>query len=64
MNEVWKGFARVRYDARAARWDEFTFGLRQNLRNTWNVRYEVSWYQGRQREGSFGLSVEADLIRF
>ena len=64
LNEVWKGFARLRYDARATRWDELSFGLRQNLRNTWNVRYEVSWYQGRQREGSFSLSVVADLIRF
>jgi LPS-assembly protein len=64
LNEVWKGFARLRYDARAARWDELSFGLGQNLRNTWNVRYEVSWYQGRQREGSFSISVAADLIRF
>jgi len=64
LNEVWKGFARLRYDARAARWDELSFGLRQNLRNTWNVRYEVSWYQGNQREGSFGFNVMVDLIRF
>jgi LPS-assembly protein len=64
LNEVWKGFARLRYDARAARWDEISFGLRQNLRNTWNVRYEVSWYQGNQREGSFGFNVMVDLIRF
>jgi LPS-assembly protein len=64
LNEVWKGFARLRYDARSIRWDELSFGLRQNLRNTWNVRYEVSWYQGNLREGSFGLRVVVDLIRF
>ena len=64
LNEVWKGFVRLRYDAHAARWNEFSFGLRQNLRNTWNVHYEVSWYQGQRREGSFGLSVAVDLIRF
>jgi LPS-assembly protein len=64
LNEVWKGFALVRYDARAARWNELSFGLRQNLRNTWNFRYEVSWYHGQQREGSFGLNVVVDLIRF
>jgi LPS-assembly protein len=64
MNEVWRGFARVRYDARAARWDELSFGVRQNLRNTWNIRYEVSWYQGRQRESSFGVNAVVDLIRF
>ena len=64
LNEVWKGFVRLRYDAHAARWNEFSFGLRQNLSNTWNVHYEVSWYQGQRREGSFGLSVAVDLIRF
>jgi LPS-assembly protein len=64
LNEVWKGFVRLRYDAHTARWNEFSFGLRQNLSNTWNVHYEVSWYQGQRREGSFGLSVAVDLIRF
>jgi len=64
LNEVWRGFARVRYDARAARWDELTFGLRQNLRNTWNIRYEVSWNHGNQRESSFGVNAVVDLIRF
>jgi hypothetical protein len=64
LNEVWRGYARVRYDGRAQRWDELSFGLRQNLQNTWNVRYEVSWYHGQQREGSFGLNLMVDLIRF
>lgn len=64
INEVWKGLVRVRYDALARRWNELTFGLRQNLRNTWSMRYEVSWNHGQQREASFGLSVMVDLIRF
>ena len=64
FSEVWRGFARVRYDGRSRRWNELSFGLRQNLRNTWNVRYEVSWYHGQQREGSFGLNLMVDLIRF
>lgn len=64
VNEVWRGYARVRYDARAARWNELSFGVRQNLRNTWNIGYEVSWYQGRQRESSFGINAVVDLIRF
>jgi LPS-assembly protein len=64
VNEVWKGFAQLRYDAYVNRWNELSFGLRQNLRNTWNIRYEVSWYQGRQREGSFGINVDVGLIRF
>jgi len=64
LNEVWRGFARVRYDARAARWDELSLGLGQNLGNTWNIRYEVSWYQGRQRESGFGVNAVVDLVRF
>ena len=64
VNEVWKGFVRVRYDALARRWNELAFGLRQNLRNTWSMRYEVSWNHGQQRESSFGLNVAVDLIRF
>jgi len=64
VDEIWKGFVRTRYDVRASRWDEVTIGVHQNLRNTWNLRYEVSWYQGRQREGSFGFGVAVDLLRF
>ena len=64
VTEVWRGFAQFRYDARARRWNELSFGVRQNLHNTWNIRYGVSWYQGNQREGSFGLNVQVGLIRF
>ena len=64
LNEVWQGFARVRYDARARRWDEVSYGFRQRLRNTWNIRYEMSWYQGNQRENGFGFNVAIDLVRF
>jgi LPS-assembly protein len=64
VNEVWRGFARVRYDARAARWNEISFGARQNLGNTWSIRYEVAWRQGDQRESSFGVNAVVDLIRF
>jgi LPS-assembly protein len=64
VNEVWKGLVRVRYDALLQRWNELTVGLGQNLQNTWNVRYEVSWNHGQQREASFGLSVQVDLLRF
>jgi hypothetical protein len=46
------------------RWNELTFGLQQNLRNTWSVRYAVSWNHGQQRAASFGLNVQVDLIRF
>ncbi len=64
VTEVWRGFVQFRYDARERRWNELAFGLRQNLRNTWNIRYGVAWYQGNQREGSFGLNVQVGLIRF
>jgi LPS-assembly protein len=64
LSEVWKGFTRVRYDGRANRWNELSLGLRQNLQNTWSIRYEVSWNHGQQRESSFGLNLMVDLIRF
>ncbi len=64
FTEIWKGVVRVRYDALAERWNELTFGVRQNLRNTWSVRYAVSWNHGQQREASFGLNVTVDLVRF
>ena len=64
FNEVWKGLVRVRYDALLQRWNELTFGLQQNLQNTWSVRYEVSWNHGQQREASFGFNVQVDLLRF
>jgi LPS-assembly protein len=64
LNEVWQGFARARYDARARRWDEVSYGFRQKLRNTWNVRYEMSWNQGSQRENGFGFNIAIELVRF
>jgi LPS-assembly protein len=64
VNEVWRGYARVRYDARARRWDEVSYGLRQRLRNTWNIRYEMSWNQGNQRASGFGFNIAIDLVRF
>ncbi len=64
VTEVWRGFVQLRYDARVRRWNELAFGLRQNLGNTWNIRYGVAWYQGNQREGSFGFNIQVGLIRF
>jgi len=64
VNEVWRGYTRVRYDARDRRWDEVSFGLRQRLRDTWNIRYEIAWNQGNQRESGFGFNVALDLVRF
>ena len=64
LNENWRTYARARYDALAGRWDEISCGLRQRLRNTWNLRYEVSWNKGNQRESGFGFNVAIDLVRF
>lgn len=64
INEVWRGLVRVRYDAMVKRWNELTFGVGQNIENTWNVRYEVSWTHGQQRQASFGLNVQVELLRF
>jgi LPS-assembly protein len=64
LNESYDAFVRLIYDARLRRFNEQTFGLTQRLGQTWNVRYEVSFTQGEQREGSFGFNVQVDLLKF
>ncbi|HEY4300588.1 MAG TPA: LPS assembly protein LptD, partial [Candidatus Didemnitutus sp.] len=64
INEEHDFYLRLLYDARRGRFDEQTFGITQRLGQTWNVRYEVSFTNGNTREGSFGINVQVDLLRF
>lgn len=64
LNESYDVYLQLLYDARQNRFDEQTFGLTQRLGQTWNVRYEVSFRQGARREGSFGFTIQVDLLRF
>jgi len=61
LNEVYETFLRLQYDDRLHRFNERTIGVRQNLNNTWFIRYAMTFYKGTRRESSFGFHVE---VRF
>lgn len=64
INEAYETIARLHYDARRRRFNEQSYGIAQNLGNTWLVSYTVSLYSGRRRESSFGFGVQIDTVRF
>jgi len=64
INEAYEVVSHLRYDVRAARFDEQVYGVRQNLGNTWRVEYAVTVYNGPRRESRFGLNLRVDAIRF
>jgi LPS-assembly protein len=64
LNEAYETIARLHYDARRRRFNEQSYGIAQNLGNTWLVSYTVSLYSGRRRESSFGFGVQIDTVRF
>jgi len=64
LNEVYEAIARVRYNARQQRFDEQSYGVRQNLGNIWSIDYLVTLYDGPRRESRFGFNVRVQAIRF
>ncbi|HEY1108798.1 MAG TPA: LPS assembly protein LptD [Opitutaceae bacterium] len=64
INERLEALTRLRYDVRTRRFTEQSYGVVQNLGNTWLVSYTVSVYEGRARESSFGFNVQIDTVRF
>jgi LPS-assembly protein len=64
INERFETVARVSYDTRRHRFTEQTYGVAQNLGNTWLVTYSVSVYSGRKRESNFGFDLRIDALRF
>jgi LPS-assembly protein len=64
LNERLDLATRLHYDARRRRFNEQTYGLVQNLGNTWLISYNVSVYSGRRRESSFGFNIQIDTVRF
>lgn len=64
LNEQFDVLAILRYDQRQSRFTEQSYGVVQNLANTWRISYIVSLYSGRRRESSFGFSVQVDTVRF
>lgn len=64
INERFDALTRLHYDARRRRFNEQSYGIVQNLGNTWLVSYTVSLYSGRRRESGFGFNVQIDTVRF
>ncbi|MES2695734.1 MAG: LPS assembly protein LptD, partial [Verrucomicrobiota bacterium] len=64
INERLEALVRLRYDTRKHRFNEQSYGIVQNLGNTWLVSYMVSVYEGRTRESSFGFNIQIDTVRF
>lgn len=64
LNEAYEATTRLHYDARRRRFNEQSYGITQNLGNTWLISYNVSIYSGRRRESSFGFNIRVDTIRF
>jgi LPS-assembly protein len=65
LNEVFDLVGHWRYDAERSRFNEQSYGLWQRFGQTWAVKYEVSFFEGRrERDSSFALNVEIELLRF
>jgi LPS-assembly protein len=64
LTEQFDVLARLRYDQRKHRFNEQSYGLVQNLANTWRVSYLVSLFSGPRRESHFGFSIQIDTVRF
>lgn len=64
INEVFEAIVYLRYNERRRRFDEQSYGLRQNVGNTWSIEYTVSLYDGPRRESRFGFNVRVDALRF
>lgn len=64
LNEAYSAYVRVLFDGRASRLTEHAYGLIQNLSHMWLLRYEMAFYNGPRREGSFGFRIEVDARGF
>jgi LPS-assembly protein len=64
LHERFDALARLHYDARKRRFTEQSYGLVQNLDNTWRVSYVMSLYEGRARESRFGLNFQIEAVGF
>lgn len=65
LNEVFDLVGRWRYDAGRSRLNEQSYGVWQRLGQTWAVKYEISFFEGRrERDSDFSFNVEVELLRF
>jgi LPS-assembly protein len=64
INEVYTVIETFTYDARLRRANQQVVDLRQNIRNTWIIHYQVALLNGDARQGHFGLNLSVQLIKF
>jgi LPS-assembly protein len=64
INEAYTIIETFTYDARLRRANQQVVDLRQNIRNTWIIHYEIALLNGDTRQGHFGLNLEVQLIKF
>jgi LPS-assembly protein len=64
LNEVYEIVETLSYDAHLNQFDQQTVELRQNIRDTWLIHYEISLLNGDPRQGHFGLNLAIDLLKF
>jgi LPS-assembly protein len=64
INEAYAVVETFTYDARLRRANQQLVDLRQNIRNTWIIHYEVALLNGDTRQGHFGLNLEIQLLKF
>jgi len=64
LNEIYEVLGRLHYDARTHLLVEQSYGVRQNLANTWRVEYALTLYDGPRRESKFGFKMQVELLRF
>jgi len=64
IDERYSGYLRFHYDQRNSRITEQSYGVIHNVSNAWLFRYEVSFFDGSRREGSFELSIAVDARIF
>lgn len=64
LTEAYDIVGRIHYDARKRRFVEQSYGIRQNLGNTWRAEYVVTLYNGPRRESNFGFNIQIEAIGF
>jgi LPS-assembly protein len=64
LNEEYTVIETFTYDARLRRANQQEVDLRQNIRNTWAIHYEVALLNGDARQGHFGVNLSIELLKF
>jgi LPS-assembly protein len=64
LNEEYTVIETFTYDARLRRANQQEVDLRQNIRNTWAIHYEIALLNGDARQGHFGVNLAIELLKF